>query len=67
MTKNDRGDIVSINKIRPTINSVLGDDFFEDFNKSSKGRPSIVKSKTVRGKKQSIIEIRPTLVGNQYY
>ena len=64
VTKNDRGEVVGINQIRPTINSVLGEDFFDEFNKRSKGKSIIKKEKKVQGKKKAIYELRPTIVGN---
>ena len=66
-TKNDRGETICVKSVRPTINSVLGEDFFCDFVEKSRGKSCFSIRKSVLGKKITVFELRPTIIGNQYY
>ena len=66
-TKNDRGETICVKTVRPTINSVLGENFFDDFVQKSRGKSCISQKKQTKNKKVTIHQLRPTIMGNQYY
>lgn len=37
LTKNDRGEIVSVNQVEASVNSVLGEEIYNNFNAEAKG------------------------------
>ena len=69
LTKNEKEEIVGVQRIRPTINNVLGPDYdyFHDFEKVSKGKKSVVKVIKKRGTTIKSTIMRPTQIGGEFY
>lgn len=67
ITKNENEEIVGVQRIRPTINNVLGEDYFADFEEISRGKKSVINVTKNKGKKIKSTIMRPTQIGGEFY
>ena len=67
ITKNEKGEVVADQKVRPTIFNVIGEDYFENFNNIADKRVSIVNIQSKKGTVVNSHILRPTKIGEDYY
>ena len=67
LTKNEKGEIIADQKLRPTIFNVIGEDYFENFNDIIDKRASVMNIQSRKGTVVNSHILRPTKIGENYY